>query len=756
LPTAALTSEQIKDLYVSFTKAEQWKDWKREYLTDLQWASQTSDSVLVSVEGQTRLWKLRGLGSAGPSENIDVKALAADETLAKRLVALRGRTWDAAPAKRAVEIQEAYGELLADVRAHQLSNTPMARLRRAMHAMLPDDLHCCYKDDAQIAVRNLLAAQRNRGVIGDSVLARARLRDALGPEANLAESVRRSTFCWWLYENVDTISAGKVPALPPGGGKESAPVAPPLAIWEFARQHRWFQPFQGGVDTMRVMLREAINGLVTTGLVEALKDELEGGGATVAFVAKLTRYLLRLGFLEERDGRYITTASGEALLEADPPDPLIEAMIVRVAGFGAMLRHLETSGNDPKSLLESMRPYCQDRSVPSFTSYLLWWAGQTGLMTSGRVLSDIGRAWVARLPTEIEIPSLPKVGSVGPGIEDPKSSGAALEYPSFSELWDTLSLDDGGFVLDRDHARAIHVAWTFHARKRFAILSGLSGTGKTQILLRLANAICKRLNLEPKAHIALVPVRPDWRDPTGLLGYFNALHAEPTFQPEPALRLAIAASRNPGKPYFLLLDEMNLAPVERYFAPFLSAMESGMDLVLHAGDAPINDVPTSIPWPSNLRIGGTVNMDETTHSFSDKVLDRAFTIELWEVDLDAFLRARPRRSADDAPVEAALTRLNALLRPVRRHFGYRTAGEVLDWVGSARTQDPTASPAALLDQAVFSKVLPRLRGSDSTAWVHALEQLEKCCKETNLLRSSAKLADMRAQLGEAGASGFWS
>jgi hypothetical protein len=172
LPTAALTSEQIKDLYVAFVKADQWKDWKRDYLADLQWASQTSDSVLASVEGQTRLWKLKGMGGAGPSESIDIKPLAADETLAKRLVALRGRTWDAAPAKRAVEIQEAYGELLADVRAHQLSNTPMARLRRAMHAMLPDDLHCCYKDDAQVAVRNLLAAKGSEGVVGASVIVR--------------------------------------------------------------------------------------------------------------------------------------------------------------------------------------------------------------------------------------------------------------------------------------------------------------------------------------------------------------------------------------------------------------------------------------------------------------------------------------------------------------------------------------------------------------------------------------------------------
>jgi 5-methylcytosine-specific restriction protein B len=71
-----------------------------------------------------------------------------------------------------------------------------------------------------------------------------------------------------------------------------------------------------------------------------------------------------------------------------------------------------------------------------------------------------------------------------------------------------------------------------------------------------------------------VPVSPDWRDPSGLIGYFNALHADPTYQAEPALRLICGRIATP-LPYFLILDEMNLARIEHYFAPFLSAMETG-------------------------------------------------------------------------------------------------------------------------------------------------------------------------------------
>lgn len=195
------------------------------------------------------------------------------------------------------------------------------------------------------------------------------------------------------------------------------------------------------------------------------------------------------------------------------------------------------------------------------------------------------------------------------------------------------------------------------------------------LLNHYARITCDLLGIDPADHRALVAVRPDWRDPSGLLGYLNALHADPSFQVEPALRLVMQAHQDPGSPYFLILDEMNLARVERYFAPFLSAMESEEGyLDLHAEADPIGEVPPKIPWPTNLFIGGTVNMDESTHAFSDKVLDRAFTMELWTADLAAFFAKQDER---DLALEKLLLDLYTILEPVRRHFAYRSASEVL-------------------------------------------------------------------------------
>ena len=81
---------------------------------------------------------------------------------------------------------------------------------------------------------------------------------------------------------------------------------------------------------------------------------------------------------------------------------------------------------------------------------------------------------------------------------------------------------------------------------------------------------------------------------------------------------------------------MNLARVAYYLAPFLSVMEVDGALVCHQEKENVDDVPPFMPWPRHLFVLGTVNMDETIHAFSDKVLDRAFTIEFWDVDLDAF------------------------------------------------------------------------------------------------------------------------
>ena len=210
--------------------------------------------------------------------------------------------------------------------------------------------------------------------------------------------------------------------------------------------------------------------------------------------------------------------------------------------------------------------------------------------------------------------------------------------------------------------------------------AGLSGTGKTSMARTYARAYCDELGLGVEQHYEQVSVWPDWTDPSGLLGYTNPLADPPIFHETPALRLLLRAHAHPGEPYFLCLDEMNLARVEHYFAPFLTAMEGrGGRLVLHGGADAVDQIPSSIPWPKNLFLIGTVNMDETTHPFSDKVLDRAFTFEFWTADVAKWAEknALSYEAVMREEVLGVLGDLYGALEPARRHFGYRTFDEVL-------------------------------------------------------------------------------
>lgn len=341
--------------------------------------------------------------------------------------------------------------------------------------------------------------------------------------------------------------------------------------------------------------------------------------------------------------------------------------------------------------------------------------------------------------------------------------------------------------------------------KPLVILTGLSGTGKT----KLAQGFADLLTDGNPEQQAFVSVRPDWLDSRGLLGYFNPLTG--TYQATECLRLLLRAEVN-GRlgfpvPFFLILDEMNLARVEHYFADFLSAMESRRwdqagrlrqePLRLHdhrpcvaeapfprtaqeapyfcpdyaAGPAgacrlrshcplvrtvrgePRAFIPPEVPLSPQVYITGTVNVDETTYSFSPKVLDRANTIELGPVALEAYFGAEagslpgeaerialrqaftrggqftslPRREdlslPELAPYREQLAALNRVLEPHGLHLGYRVVTEVLHYLRHARellAQEAVSLPEDggerpmtcedAFDLQLCQKVLPRLRG----------------------------------------------
>lgn len=265
--------------------------------------------------------------------------------------------------------------------------------------------------------------------------------------------------------------------------------------------------------------------------------------------------------------------------------------------------------------------------------------------------------------------------------------------------------------------------------KPFVILTGLTGSGKT----KLAKSFAKWISGSDEQW-CIVPVGADWTNRDPLLGYPNGLKSNEYILPETGvLQLLLRAIKNPELPYFLILDEMNLSHVERYFADFLSAMESRGEILLH--DMELTDIPKKMALPENLFITGTVNIDETTYMFSPKVLDRANVIE-FRIDIQEmkqFLEApyRPLTIANnghlmgrnflklaqqevtskpDSSITNVLVSFFQQLQEAGTEFGYRTAMEIhrlmyyLDELGIHDKDEK-------LDVSILQKLLPKLHGS---------------------------------------------
>lgn len=273
--------------------------------------------------------------------------------------------------------------------------------------------------------------------------------------------------------------------------------------------------------------------------------------------------------------------------------------------------------------------------------------------------------------------------------------------------------------------------------KPFVILTGLSGSGKTKLAQIFTKWIC-----ENEMQYKIIPVGADWTNREPLLGYPNALECGKYVMPESeVLNLILEAGKaeNQNKPYFLILDEMNLSHVERYFADFLSAMESGESIPLHSRDHWLDDVPYQIKLPKNLFIVGTVNIDETTYMFSPKVLDRANVIEfrVSENEMDQYLKNikplnledingqgkdmaalfvelandKSLKPLDSENLNTTLLDFFKELKKTGAEFGYRSASEIHRFVAVANQLDPTWEMDEIIDCATMQKLLPKVHGS---------------------------------------------
>lgn len=362
--------------------------------------------------------------------------------------------------------------------------------------------------------------------------------------------------------------------------------------------------------------------------------------------------------------------------------------------------------------------------------------------------------------------------------------------------------------------------------KPFLLLAGISGTGKSRIVKQMAFESCPdipalRSDKTAPGNYELIEVKPNWHDSSELLGYESEIGG-PHYVVTPFVRFLVKAMRYPDVPFFVCMDEMNLAPVEQYFAEFLSVLESRKLLSdgtitseplikadifskyadqLHR-DLDITDTETykavydrlkndGLRLPSNLIVVGTVNMDETTHQFSRKVIDRAMTIEMNIEDAetpfknffeggdalhyydnpqpkDLFLpkvvqasEALSTLRAEDASylkenVPGLLHSLNSALNGTPFKIAYRVQNELILYFFSLREENPDEAAEALLAQAMdailMMKVLPRIEGDEDLLDkpLKALAQFTE-----NYPQASRKIAEMQKRLPQAHFTCFW-
>lgn len=312
-------------------------------------------------------------------------------------------------------------------------------------------------------------------------------------------------------------------------------------------------------------------------------------------------------------------------------------------------------------------------------------------------------------------------------IKKPADTNNALITNEFIKIINNTGLEFSFNLIKRFTASLI--------TKPFVILTGLSGSGKTKLAQTFVKWICESEN-----QYSIVPVGADWTNRDPLLGYTNSLKPQEYVKPDnKALDLILEALENPELPYFLILDEMNLSHVERYFADFLSTMESKEAIPLHANEMSDNKVPGKLDFPPNLFIIGTVNIDETTNMFSPKVLDRANTIEfrvtkdemtkflenIKNINMDAltgkgagmaksFLEMATKTdfpTTNTEEINITLVQFFETLKKVGAEFGYRSATEMLRLMNQLSVLDHTLTTHQKLDIAIMQKLLPKLHGS---------------------------------------------
>ena len=731
------------DVYV------RWGNSLREFLADVRAAD---IETRASEEFQKRIWDDNPVSSTGQGF-IPVDAAIADPEFRNWLSERSMEGLPDAPERRKAALDKLYGELKDKV-SQYTSRTPRLKIYRVLAGFFPLDFTTVANIDMTKSVHAALFG--DRGGAGPSCHANIlrRLDKVRGPAPagdDIDGIVDRMRLPWLLYQHCvapsgdeRTVSSHDLP------GEER------LVPLPAARRRKGLTGVSGGRQALLNILEFCRDGVTREALVSHVKTvnprlKESSIGTQINVIANELNCL-------KFDGSWIVlTERGHAFLESDDPEVLMDWLVTRILGVDHALVILRDesrcSGQELVRRIQEVNPGWKSTWGPQAIIRELRALDMLDLDDGNFFsLSDVGKEWAQRIhwqPEALEPPRTPSDDLIAVPV-DPEP--VSISTPAFTDICDDIS--QRGHFPERV-IRKLHAGLWANERRHFAVLTGLSGSGKTLLARTYGKAIAGEDGGSGR-QFCTVPVQPGWYDPSALLGYVNPLQGD-SYVRTPFLEFLIGAADAPDRPFTVVLDEMNLSRPEQYLAPVLSAMETGEALTFHSEGEVFDGVPTHIRYPSNLVIIGTVNMDETTHGISDKVLDRAFTIEFWDVDLEAYPHWGKRDLSEEQEdeVQLLLTDLMVRLRPARLHFGWRVVDDVLDYTDRVMADGGATNLATVLDDVVYAKVLPKLRGDDSPRFREALKQCGEVLDRHRLENCVRKVKELSDDLESTGSARFW-
>lgn len=604
---------------------EPWAvEWRQRYAAHVELVKSADEAQWLDPAFQRRLWDENPISNIGPGTSVTVEGTYSDVAISRELLQFRDAPIGSDLAERGKRLQDMFDHVLARVHPAHAKRRPKARLVRLMAAMFPRDMTCLMDANRVWATQRLIGAPR---LVGDFIAQhpalRQRIRDAVGSAPDIAGEVDQSIFAWFLWSKY--LNRPDEGAVTVEAAQAEASDIPPLSLLPVTAQRRSLACMKGAVGMFVAVVREAENGIAREDLASVILSEAPQLNTNSASQV-IWQAGGGLGLIHLVDGAYRPTQRGLELLSANEPADVLRAPLVgRVFGMGQLLlqlsRHPEGMGaTDAAKWLQSLVP-TWTTTMPG--SHIIAWARVTSLVRAETVqginrlyLTDDGQEYVSALPRDFE--ERWRINASAVELDEGAPEILVEETGSGTSYMVEDIIDEGCFLERETLEQAIDLLKT----KKNLVLQGPPGTGKTWLAKRLGYAL---IGEKDTSRLMAVQFQPSLSYEDFVRGYRPNGTTGLQLVDGAFLEAVAAARAEPGRPYVLVIEEINRGNPAQIFGELLTLLEADKRRESEALRLAYPRTLTErVHVPPNLHVIGTMNLADRSLALVDLALRRRF------------------------------------------------------------------------------------------------------------------------------------